>query len=133
MNKNKIRITENELKQIVAESVKKVLNESIKGVDKSNIVSQNKAEKYGFEREYSFGGNNLELWKGTLPKSKKEIKNLLINLGIKRFTSYNLMNYTCYITVAPDFKSNQVDKLRSSKAPNHLDLTYSTNNINNRK
>ena len=28
MNKNKIRITENELKQIVAESVKKVLNES---------------------------------------------------------------------------------------------------------
>ena len=28
MNKNKIRITENELKQIVAESVKKVLNEN---------------------------------------------------------------------------------------------------------
>lgn len=41
MNKNKIRITENELKQIVAESVKKVLKEGQEGVVTENpMVNQ---------------------------------------------------------------------------------------------
>ena len=100
----KIKLTESKLKQIVAESVKKILNESTKGIDENNVVPQNVAEKYGFKPEYGGFSNGLELWRGKLPKNNEEIKTLLWNLGIKKFTSYNLMNSTCRITVKPSPK-----------------------------
>ena len=104
MNRNTVRITESQLKQMITESVKRVINESIKAADPMNAVSREVAEKNGFTEEYSGIDGGFELWQGPLPEDMDDRKALLRRLGIKRFTSQNFMNNTCRITVDPSGK-----------------------------
>ena len=48
--------------RIIRESIKKVLNEGLKATDPNNVVPEDLAKKYGFEREYADNTNGLEIW-----------------------------------------------------------------------
>ena len=57
----KIKLTENELKQIVAESVKKILNEELDSIQEPKY-------KIGDKVEFEFDGGT---WVGTITDTKK--------------------------------------------------------------
>lgn len=108
MKRNAIKLNENILKKIVAESVRKVLKEGIKAADPMNATSPELAKECGFELEYVIGG--FQLWEGPLPEDGEEKMLLLKKLGIKKFTSENYMNGTCRITVDPSGKIANIGK-----------------------
>ena len=110
MKRNAIKLNENTLRKIVAESVKKVLKEGIKAADVMNATSPELAKECGFELEYENVNGGFQLWEGPLPEDEEEKMFLLRKLGIKRFTSENYMNGTCRITVDPSGKIANINK-----------------------
>ena len=93
MKKDVVKINEGQLRKIVSESVKRVLKESIKGIDPNNVVSKEVAEKFGFRPDYTGFDDGLELWSKHLNfnplEDYQQAKELLSQLGIKRFTTEN--------------------------------------------
>lgn len=129
MAKNIIRLTENELKKVISESVKRVLNESIKAADVTNAVSREIAQECGFKEEYTGIDGGFELWTGPLPEGPREKKALLNKLGISRFTSEDYMHGTCRITVDPSGKIAAVNRKSFQSRPNEFELKIQKGNI----
>ena len=100
-----MKIAEYKINKIVKESINKVLNEDLKWTDEENIVPQEVAEKYEFEREYICKKNGLEIW----GRYTKNPMLLLRRLGINRFSSENERGHVA-ITVKPtDTLKNRLD------------------------